>query len=130
VRGKFGTNHTQPKGAEMSIAADAACMVRRFEREDSLAFGGQQPARKALARKLCVAPGTLKNAREGRLKRICAEFFAALKREEMRRLTLSIQKAEADLAILQQVGVRADSPEMLHALALVEASRRIAEGAR
>lgn len=97
----------------MNATLAVSDLVRRFEREDSPGCGGQQPARRALARRLGVAPGTLKSAREGRLKRICVEFFAALKAEEMRRLDVAIRKAEHDLGLARQIGLRPDDAAVL-----------------
>lgn len=124
------TFHQQPASEVMPITAtlETREMVTRFIREDAPVYGGSQPATRALAHKLSVAPGTIKNAAAGRLKRICVDFFAALKREEMRRLNRAITKAEADLAMVRQIGLRADSPEYRTAEAAAMAARKIMEG--
>lgn len=130
MRGEFGTNHHQPTGEVVSISAtlETRAMVNRFIREDAATHGGSQPATRSLARRLNVAPWTLKNAASGRLKRVCVEFFAALKREEMRRLNQAILKAEADLATARQIGLGADSPDYRAAEAALVAARKVMEG--
>lgn len=107
----------------MTATTTASLLIRLFEAQDAPVFGGQQPARRALARRLGVATGTLKSAREGRLKRICADFFAALKREELRRLNLEIAKAEASLAVVRTLGLHPDDPEIRAAEAVVAAAK-------
>lgn len=109
----------------MDATATASLLVREFERQDAPKFGGQQPARRALARKLGVSPGTLKSAREGRLKRICVESFAALKREEMRRLNDAIKRSEHELLVARQIGMDPRSDEFVALEAAVEAARKV-----
>ena len=130
MRSEFRTNHHQPASAVMPISTtlETRAMVSRVVREDAPSYGGQQPALRALARKLGVMPGTLKNAAAGRLKRICVDFFSALKREEMRRLNQAIIKAEADLVVARQIGMDADSPDYRAAEAAVVAARKVMEG--
>lgn len=130
MRAEFGTNHQQPASEVMPISTtlETRAIVTRFIREDAATHGGQQPATRSLARRLGVAPGTIKNAAAGRLKRICVEFFSALKREEMRRLNQAILKAEADLVLVRQIGLCADAPEYRAAEAAVIAARKVMEG--
>ena len=131
MRTKNGTFRTQPEGGVMSMSAveTAASLIRSFEREDSLRCGGQQPARRALARKLGVAPGTLKSAREGRLKRICVEFFTRLKAEEMRRLNTALAGSEHDLAMARAIGLDPRSADFMALEAAVAAAQTIRAGA-
>ena len=131
MRDQNGTNHTQPAGAIMAMNAveTASCLVRRFEQEDTFRLGSHRRARKALADKFCVPPGTLKNAREGRLKRICVEFFARLKAEEMHRLNQAIAGAEHDLHVARAIGLDPRSDAFLALEAAVFAARDIKKAA-
>lgn len=102
-------------------------MTRAFLHQDAPACGGTEPAKRALARRLGVAPGTIKNLAGGRLKRICADLYARLKAEEIRRLNLALQKAEAELAIARSCGLDPRSTDFRALEAAIEAARKVRE---
>lgn len=117
----------QPKGEIVSIVfTDAAGRItRRLISEDAPKYGGTQPARHALARKLGVSPSTLRNAAGGRLKRICADLFARLKAEEIARLNKSIMAASHELEMARAIGLDPRSAEFEALEAAVEAARKV-----
>lgn len=117
------------KGNVVSISPSLSArdMTRTFLHQDAPSCGGIEPAKRALARRLGVAPGTIKNMAGGRLKRICADLFARLKAEEFRRLNLALQKAEHEIAIARSIGVDPRSADFRALEAAVEAARKVRE---
>lgn len=117
-------------GKVMSIAPSIAArdLARSFIHQDADKCGGCEPAQRALARRLGVAPGAIRNMAGGRLKRICADVFARLKAEQIRRLNLDLQKASHELLVARACGVDPRSIEFRALEAAAEAARKVMEG--
>jgi len=64
-------------------------------------------ARQAVARRIGVAPGTLENLRNGRIKSIAAHLFDTLRGAVEHELQNEIARLEHDLQIFRQTGVDA-----------------------
>ena len=127
---KFALNQRQPKGAIVPLAPsiEARDLTRRFISEDAGYYGGHQPARAALARKIGTTPATLRNVAGGRLKRICADFYARLKAEQTRRTSLSIAKALHELEMARATGVDPRSVEFRALEAAAKAAKAVMDG--
>lgn len=130
-RAEFHTNQHQPKGEVVSLAPslDARDLTRQFVNEDARTCGGSQPAQRALARRLGVSPGTVRNVAAGRLKRICVDFYARLKAEQIRRLSAAISKSEHDLHVARSMGLDPRCPEFQALEAAAKAARKMMGGA-
>jgi hypothetical protein len=130
-RDEKSTNQHQPKGVVVSIAPsiNAQTMARQFIAEDAPRHGGHQPAQRALARKLGVSPGTLRNLAGGRLKRICVDLFARLKGEELRRINITLARAAHELEMARAIGVDPRSPEFRALEAAAHAAKTVMERA-
>ena len=113
----------------MSIAPSIAArdLTRLFIQQDAPSVGGCENAQRALARRLGVAPGTIRNMAGGRLKRICADVFARLKTEQIRRLNIELQRASHELVIARACGVDPRLPEFRALEAAAEAARKVME---
>ena len=113
----------------MTLAPSIAArdLTRSFIKQDAPEYGGSESAQRALARRLGVAPGTVRNLAGGRLKRICADVFARLKAEQMRRINLDLQRASHELSIARACGVDPRSPEFRALQAAAEAARKVME---
>jgi len=130
MRDEIGTKEDgQEKIVSIAPSISARDLAREFIHQDAASCGGVEPAKRALARRLGVAPGTIKNMAGGRLKRICADVFARMKAEQIRRLNISLQKAEHELQVSRACGVDPRSIEFLALEAAVEAARKVREGA-
>jgi hypothetical protein len=129
MRDEIGTDKHE-QGKVMSIAPSIAArdLARSFIHQDADKCGGCEPAQRALARRLGVAPGTIRNMAGGRLKRICADVFARLKAEQIRRLNLDLQRAVHELASARACGVDPRSVEFRALEAAAEAARKVMEG--
>ena len=123
------TNSQQPKGDIVSIAPSITAreLTRQFVAHDAPACGGAQFAERALAKRLGVSPGTIRNLVYGRAKRVCLDFFARLKAEQLRRLSLSLSQAEHELFVARSIGLDPRSPEFRALEAAAEAARKVME---
>ena len=74
-------------------------------------------ARQAVARRIGVAPGTLENLRNGRIKSIAAHLFDTLRGAVEHELQNEIARLEHDLQILRQIGADPSDGEVLSLLA-------------
>jgi hypothetical protein len=102
-------------------------IVRDFVATDSRTYGGFQPAERALARRLGVSPGTICNLIYGGMKRVCVDFYAKLKAEEIRCLSNSLAKAGREINVACSIGIDPRSPEFLALEAAGKAAREVME---
>lgn len=116
----------------LSIDAQARSWVARLEYAEARRSGTIIPfARAALARRLGVAPGTLENIRNGRIKGLRHWIAERIRAAVIRELELEILRLEHDLFVARQSGAGAGSDEILAATASLEAARlALTEGSR
>jgi len=87
--------------------------ARRIEDRESARSGHSvATARKAVARKIGVAPGTLENLRKGRVKRITAFVYERLRAAVIRELEQEIKRAGHELEVARQCGLDPRSADM------------------
>lgn len=84
-------------------------------------------ARKAVARRLSMAPGTLENLRKGRLKAVAAHWYDTLRQGVIRELETELRYVQHEIAIARQTGLDPASGEA-HALLASEARIKTALG--
>lgn len=69
-------------------------------------------ARKVVANRTTVAPGTLENLRKGRLKAVAAHVFERLRTGVIAELEAEVMRLEHELTVLRQTGSHPGSDEM------------------
>lgn len=77
-------------------------------------------ARKAVARRLAMSPGTLENLRKGRLKAVAAHWYDTLRAGVIRELESELRHVQHEIAVARQTGLDPASGEA-HALLAMEA---------
>jgi transcriptional regulator with XRE-family HTH domain len=74
-------------------------------------------ARKEVARREGVSPGTLENLRRGRLKTIATHWYERLRGALIRELMMEVRRLEHEITILNQTGVDPRSDEVASVVA-------------
>lgn len=93
--------------------------AKRLEDVEAARSGMPLPdARKTVARRLAMAPGTLENLRKGRLKAIAAHWYDTLRQGVIRELEAELRHVQHEIAIARQTGLDASHGEMHTLLAL------------
>lgn len=85
---------------------------RLEDNEASRSGAALKDARRTVARKTGIAPGTFENLRNGRINAIAVHVFDALRGAVERELISEIGRLEHELQILRQAGVDAREDQM------------------
>ncbi|MCI0599378.1 MAG: hypothetical protein L0Y60_07620 [Beijerinckiaceae bacterium] len=116
--------HSHGTNDPMSFEAAARGWVIEIEAHHVRTAGHPLPvARKNLARKLGVAPGTLENIRRGRIKNIRLLTASRLRSFMIRHLQSEIQKHSHDLEMVLRSSEDARADEILEAQAALARAR-------
>lgn len=93
------------------------------DREASRSGRRLADARRDVARRTGVNPGTLENLRNGRLKAIAVHVYERLRAGVIREIEAEMRHLEHELTILRQTGVDPRSDEATAVLASIETVR-------
>lgn len=106
MRQRKSQNQQQPGSVSnmLNATVEAQSLVKRMVSYDAHHHGGTAPAMRHLARRLGRAFGTIRNLYHGVRKSVDADLFAAIKREQYRRLQEDIARAEHEISIARAVG--------------------------
>lgn len=100
--------------------------ARRLEDREAARSGLTiQAARGVVARHLRIAPGTLENLRNGRLKSVAAHLFARLRERVEHEIIAEIQALEHELQLARTSGVDPRSNEIAAAEAALSQARKL-----
>ena len=100
---------------EMTMASEAIARTWALSIEDRERYrtGLSLPdARKAVARRIGVAPGTLENLRKGRVKRVALHVYQRLRAAVIRELQSEISRCTHELEMARQIGTDPRSADM------------------
>lgn len=106
-----GTNH--PMSYVVSHEQFQEIVRRAEDREKARLQASMQPARRSLARRWGVAPGTLENVRRGRLKRLSAVVRDRIAAAVISDLDADIRRLEHEKQLLLQSGSVLGANEIL-----------------
>ena len=99
---------------------------RSLEEAEAMRSGTSIPeARKRIARKTGISPGTFENLRNGRLKSIGAHFYARLREAAIAEMEAEIRRLSHEIDIARQAGCDARDDEMAAASAALAKARKL-----
>ncbi len=110
---------------DLSEASRFALSLEKRERER---IGDTREARRAVASRVGVAPGTIENLRRGRLKSIEGWVRDRLRAAFIRELEAEIARLEHELALLRQCGGHPAADQVGEIEAHLEAARALMAG--
>lgn len=107
----------------------AAVLLDALERREASRSGAKLPdVRKAIARKIGEAPGTVENIRRGRLKRLVEGTADKIRAALIRSLEAEIAHLTHQVEVLRQCGSRPDSDEIFEAERLLQRAKELIGG--
>lgn len=103
-----------------------AARVRELEQREAARSSTTIPnARRAIARRLKVSPGTLESLIRGRLKGLREEIAHRLRGLVIHELEAEIERLEHELSIARTIGTYADADQIDAAHAALEQARKL-----
>lgn len=109
-----------------SFVDHARTWGRSLEEREAMRTGKTiSEARRVVARKTGVSPGTLENLRNGRLKSIGAHFYERLRTAVIAELHAEIGRLEHEIEITRQAGLVTSGDEVAKAQAALETARAL-----
>lgn len=100
----------RPTGEDELTSAEFTARARGWarsleDREAASTGRSLVAARRSLARKIKIAPGTLENLRKGRIKAVAADVYARLHEAVDRQLYAEMRRLEHEYQLVQQQGL-------------------------
>jgi len=87
-------------------------------------------ARRSVANKIGVSPGTLENLSRGRFKSLRLNIVEAIRNAVIRELESEIAALSHELDLARQSGAHPASPEIIEAATAVQTARELLKGAK
>jgi len=105
---------------------NATVFLARLEKREAAQSGANLPdVRKAIARKIGEAPGTIENIRRGRIKRMVEGTTDKIKAALIRSIEAEIAHLSHEVEMLRRTGAPLDGDEILEAETLLSRARAL-----